>query len=729
MKNPLVLFVGAAVVAVAALAVATADRWQDWPGPVQPTAASPDVVSGEAAEPAGEPESELSPPVAETAEPPLELRREQPAEMEAGAGPQEPEEQVAAIAADEIEVSEDIERPGEVAEAPVEEPERLAAVDAREAQPAEPAEPAAPVAPAEPAPEPETSSQPSFDVVRLEEDGSLIVAGLAAPGANVTLLLNGKAIASDAANDIGAWLLMPNAPLPPGSHQLMVQARDADSGAQTSSTIAVAVPERAADRPRVAHSEPAQPPAAEDEVAAALEPAASQEAARLEPQEPPSVKAEEEQVALAPVQEPDVEVEAPVERESEPVESEEHAAVAPEPEFDLEPEPQRRDIPLALETVDYNDDGDIVFSGRADPGSLVRIHVDNRLVGETTADADGRWAFAGGNEIAAGRHTLRADLMGADGNVAGRIILPFVRADGREVAALVEARRGAVVQRVPEVAPEADAPAPAEAEAEPEAPVVAEEVAPGPEPEAPAVVDVAPEPEPEAPVVAEIVATEPEPEAPVVAEEVAPEPEPEAPVVAEEVAPEPEPEAPVVAEEVAPEPEPEAPVVAEEVVPEPEPEAPVVAEEVVPEPEPEAPMVAEVVAPEPEPETALDDQAVPEPDGRVVAVESESIEPGDTEPAVVETAAKDGEPKVAAARPGHVVIQPGNNLWRISRVIYGRGIEYTAIYEANRDKISDPDLIYPGQIFATPGVNPPQEIDPEWREPLSEGLARQDAAE
>jgi nucleoid-associated protein YgaU len=110
-------------------------------------------------------------------------------------------------------------------------------------------------------------------------------------------------------------------------------------------------------------------------------------------------------------------------------------------------------------------------------------------------------------------------------------------------------------------------------------------------------------------------------------------------------------------------------------------------------------------------------------------VEPESFEPGDAEPAVVETAAKDGEPEVAAARPGHVVIQPGNNLWRISRVIYGRGIEYTAIYEANRDKIRDPDLIYPGQIFATPGVNPPQEIDPEWREPLSEGLARQDAAE
>lgn len=796
MKNPLVLFVGAAVVAVAALAGATADRWQDWPGPILSTAANPDVVSVEAAEPAGEPESKLSPPAPETAEPPLELRREQPAETEAGPAPQETDEQVTAVGADDIESAEEIESPEaiesppEIAEAPVEEPavapeeptrelakerakpERLAAVDAREAQPT------APGAPAEPDTEPEASAQPSFDVVRLEEDGSLIVAGLAAPGARVTLLLDGEAIAGDAANDFGAWLLMPDAPLPPGSHQLMVQVRDAGSGAETSGTIAVAVPERAADRPRVAHSEPAQPPAAEDDVAAAPERAQSEEPARLEPEEPPLDEAEEEQVALAPVQEPDVEVAAPVVRESEPGESEaepeEHAAVAPEAEVDLEietepeTEAERRDIPLALETVDYNDEGEIVFSGRADPGGIVRIHVDNRFVGKTTADAHGRWAFAGGNRIAPGRHTLRADLIGADGNVVGRIILPFVRADGREVAALVEARREAVVQREPEAAPEMEAPEPAEAQAEPEPPVVAEEVAPEPEPEAPVVVDVAPEPEPEAPVVAEEVAPEPEPEpespvadvapkpepepeapvvsdvapepepeAPAVAEEVAPEPEPETPVVAEEVAPEPEPEAPVVVEEVVPEPEPEAPVVAEEVVPEPEPETPVVAEEVGPEPEPEAPVVADdatpVIHPGPEPETALTDQAAPEPDAadQMAVAEPEMTEPAEVdEPAVEEPAAKDGEPEVAAARPGHVVIQPGNNLWRISRVIYGRGIEYTAIYEANRDKIRDPDLIYPGQIFATPGVDPPKEIDPEWREPLTpEDLARQDAGE
>ena len=49
-----------------------------------------------------------------------------------------------------------------------------------------------------------------------------------------------------------------------------------------------------------------------------------------------------------------------------------------------------------------------------------------------------------------------------------------------------------------------------------------------------------------------------------------------------------------------------------------------------------------------------------------------------------------------------VVGQPGHSLWRIARRAYGEGLLYTVIYEANRDHIKDPDLIYPGQIFALP---------------------------
>ncbi len=57
-------------------------------------------------------------------------------------------------------------------------------------------------------------------------------------------------------------------------------------------------------------------------------------------------------------------------------------------------------------------------------------------------------------------------------------------------------------------------------------------------------------------------------------------------------------------------------------------------------------------------------------------------------------------------RPGTVVVvQPGNSLWRLARRAYGAGMQYTMIFEANRDQIRDPDLIYPGQVFTLPVTN------------------------
>ena len=52
--------------------------------------------------------------------------------------------------------------------------------------------------------------------------------------------------------------------------------------------------------------------------------------------------------------------------------------------------------------------------------------------------------------------------------------------------------------------------------------------------------------------------------------------------------------------------------------------------------------------------------------------------------------------------PGAITVVRGNSLWRIARRHYGEGVLYTLIYEANRDQIKDPDLIYPGQVFALP---------------------------
>ena len=47
-------------------------------------------------------------------------------------------------------------------------------------------------------------------------------------------------------------------------------------------------------------------------------------------------------------------------------------------------------------------------------------------------------------------------------------------------------------------------------------------------------------------------------------------------------------------------------------------------------------------------------------------------------------------------------VQPGSTLWAIARDNLGEGMMYVAVFEANRDQIRDPDLIYPGQVFVIP---------------------------
>jgi nucleoid-associated protein YgaU len=49
-----------------------------------------------------------------------------------------------------------------------------------------------------------------------------------------------------------------------------------------------------------------------------------------------------------------------------------------------------------------------------------------------------------------------------------------------------------------------------------------------------------------------------------------------------------------------------------------------------------------------------------------------------------------------------ITVQPGNTLWGIARDTYGEGVLYVRVFEANTDRIRNPDLIYPGQIFTVP---------------------------
>lgn len=47
-------------------------------------------------------------------------------------------------------------------------------------------------------------------------------------------------------------------------------------------------------------------------------------------------------------------------------------------------------------------------------------------------------------------------------------------------------------------------------------------------------------------------------------------------------------------------------------------------------------------------------------------------------------------------------VKAGDTLWALAAKYYGSGAQYTKIYNANTDKISNPNLIYVGQVITIP---------------------------
>jgi LysM repeat protein len=103
-------------------------------------------------------------------------------------------------------------------------------------------------------------------------------------------------------------------------------------------------------------------------------------------------------------------------------------------------------------------------------------------------------------------------------------------------------------------------------------------------------------------------------------------------------------------------------------------------------------------------------EAAAEPAGDVAAVAEDpaaadaSVTETAAETAAAETGAETAVAEEPAAAPSSVTVQPGFTLWRIATETLGEGVLYVQVFEANKDQIRDPDLIYPGQVFTIPAA-------------------------
>lgn len=241
--------------------------------------------------------------------------------------------------------------------------------------------PAAP-APAASTPTSSAAAQPSFDVARIGPDGRAVIAGRAAPGAKIVLLDGGKEIAKAESDARGEWVvIVQDPPLAPGQHELrVVQHIEGKAPVTSGQAVVAVVPE---------------PPAA----GAAAKPR------------------EETLVMISP------------------------PAGVPTLVQPASPAGVPKSADLSLSTLVYDDRGQVTLSGLAAPGTVVRAYVNEKMVAEGTAGADGHWRLMPPDPIDQGKHRLRLDRIAKDGKPVARLELPFERvvvapvssADGRRL--------------------------------------------------------------------------------------------------------------------------------------------------------------------------------------------------------------------------------------------------------------------------------------------------------
>ncbi len=85
---------------------------------------------------------------------------------------------------------------------------------------------------------------PSFDVVRIDPKGNMVMAGRAAPGAVVVIMDGDKEIGRVTADNRGEWVYLPTAPVSPGTRQFSLKSIVNGKELSSERVVVMSVPER-----------------------------------------------------------------------------------------------------------------------------------------------------------------------------------------------------------------------------------------------------------------------------------------------------------------------------------------------------------------------------------------------------------------------------------------------------------------------------------------------------
>lgn len=287
-----------------------------------------------------------------------------------------------------------------------------------------------PVTPA-PVAEAPADIAPRFDILRVEPDGSTVIAGNAIPGAKVEILNGNQVISSQTVDGTGDFAAVLDQPLAPGDHSLQIRATAPDGNVVTSEEVAtISVPEGGKGELLAMVSKPGEASrmitlpgsdnastAAPAQPAAATAPAATAGGITL----PELPAAASELATSAPVM---------------PGSAETAAAPANQPATET---PASLPGATEVQVTAVEIEGDRIFvAGKAPAGATVRGFADKAVIGEAVSDTSGNFVIEGEMKLEVGNHIIEVELLDATGKVVVRASVPFERPAGEQVSVVAQ---------------------------------------------------------------------------------------------------------------------------------------------------------------------------------------------------------------------------------------------------------------------------------------------------
>ena len=233
-----------------------------------------------------------------------------------------------------------------------------------------------------PAPLAAASEPPTFDVVRVEPSGNIVLAGRGAPHAEVALLASGKVVAETKVDGNGNFVLIPP-PLQAGDHDLTLrQSVQGAAPVVSRQNVAVKVRERGAGPAVVALAEPGK---ATELIASGTKAPA---------------RAVEPDLSAAPGRSMPAEPSTALKRQAVPVR-------------------------LAFRSVELENGNGFYATGIAPPGTHVEIYLNNSRIAGVVADAGSGWSVKVLKGLTGGRYLVRADAIDGARIVTSRAEVAF----------------------------------------------------------------------------------------------------------------------------------------------------------------------------------------------------------------------------------------------------------------------------------------------------------------